>query len=426
MIALLHCCGMRSARFKIHTRSVALGDDGDLRWVSLIPEGPIFAHGMEWRFDADATDPDLLRFTFDDAVASLERWLTDFAPAIAIEHTKDGTAAGYLRRIRVLTKAEAAAHGLAQSAPRMMYGGLDITSPRWLAAFDAGEVPYVSPNIRAWASTERESEPAYPFAIGEVSFVTIPQVKAQQIPVADMRGVSLSEGVSMKMTSAEFAAYCAEQGMEQVAIDELIGKLFGAAHEEAHKAMEMESAAADEDPEAIEAAAVAELERAAEMEKSGEELDKADEAMLADEVKRLRSALLAEKRARAAFVVKSSLSGRNVSPATESLLRDAYLAGNGKFEALLKDLGHTARPGAAAPVAVARKVAPIGPQVRGASLAECIADGKRFDALSDDEQWNRICELSDKEGIAHWQAASWIRFGRTPDSVLELRNSRAR
>lgn len=417
---------MHSARFKIKTRSVALGDDGDLRWVSLIPEGPIFAHGMEWRFDAESTDPDLLRFTFDDAVESLERWLADFAPAIAIEHTKDGTAAGYLRRIRVLDRAEAAAHGLSQSAPRMIYGGLDITSPRWLAAFDDGEVPYVSPNIRAWASTERESAPAYPFAIGEVSFVTIPQVKAQQIPVADMRGVSLSEGNTMKMTSAEFAAYCADQGMEQAAIDELIGKLFGAAHEEAHKQMEMESVAADEDAEAIEAAAVAELQRAAEMEKSEDELDKADEAMLADEVKRLRSALLAEKRARAAFVVKSSLGNRNVSPATEALLRDAYLSGNGKFESLLKDLGHTARPMSAAPAATPRKVAPIGPMARTASLAECIADGKRFDALSDDDQWARICELSDKEGIAHWQAASWIRFGRTPDSVLELRNARTR
>jgi hypothetical protein len=413
---------MHSARFKIKTRSVALGDDSDLRWVSLIPEGPIFAHGMEWRFDAESTDPDLLRFTFDDAVESLERWLADFAPAIAIEHTKDGTAAGYLRRIRVLDRAEAAAHGLSQSAPRMIYGGLDITSPRWLAAFDDGEVPYVSPNIRAWASTERESAPAYPFAIGEVSFVTIPQVKAQQIPVADMRGVSLSEGNKMKMTSAEFAAYCADQGMEQAAIDELIGKLFGAAHEEAHKAMEMETVAADEDAEAVEAAAAA----AAEMEKTEDELDKADEAMLADEVKRLRSALLAEKRARAAFVVKSSLGNRNVSAATEALLRDAYLAGNGKFESLLKDLGHTARPMSAAPAAAPRKVAPIGPMARTASLAECIADGKRFDALSDDDQWTRICELSDKEGIAHWQAASWIRFGRTPDSVLELRNARAR
>jgi hypothetical protein len=416
---------MHSARFKLRTRSIALGDDGDLRWVSLIPEGPIFAHGMEWRFDADSTDPDLLRFTFDDAVESLERWLGDFAPAIAIEHTKDGTAAGYLRRIRVLTRAEAAAHGLSQASPRMIYGGLDITSPKWAEAFDAGEVPYVSPNIRAWASTERESAPAYPFAIGEVSFVTIPQVKAQQIPVADMRGVSLSEGNTMMMTSAECAAYCVEQGMEQTAIDELIGKLFGAAHEEAHKAMEMETVAA-EDPEAIEAAAVAELERAAEMEKAEDELDKADEAMLADEVKRLRTALLAEKRARAAFAVKSSLGNRNVSPATEALLRDAYLAGGGKFEALLKDLGHTPRPAAPAARPVPRAVAPIGPNVRSASLAECIADGKRFDALTDDQQWERICELSDKEGIAHWQAASWIRFGRTPDSVLELRNARTR
>ena len=40
---------MRSARYKVRTQSVALGDDSDLRWVSMIPEGAIFAHGMEWR-----------------------------------------------------------------------------------------------------------------------------------------------------------------------------------------------------------------------------------------------------------------------------------------------------------------------------------------------------------------------------------------
>ena len=122
---------MRSARYKVRTQSVALGDDSDLRWVSMIPEGAIFAHGMEWRFDADATDPDNLRFTFDDAVESLERWLADFAPAVAIEHDKNGTAAGYLRRIRVLTASEATGYGIKQPAPRMIYGGLDLTSPRW-------------------------------------------------------------------------------------------------------------------------------------------------------------------------------------------------------------------------------------------------------------------------------------------------------
>ena len=268
---------MRSSRFKLRTQSVALGDDGDLRWVSLIPEGAIFAHGMEWRFDADATDPDALRFTFDDAVESLQRWLADFAPAVAIEHDKNGTAAGYLRRIRVLTAEEAARHGIAQPAPRMIYGGLDLTSPRWAEAFDAGEVPYVSPNIRAWAGTERDSAPTYPFAIGEVSFVTIPQIKAQQVPVASMRGVALSEGGKMTMTKEELTGYCADMGMDPAKIEELIGKLFAGAHEEAH-ALNPDLA---EDPEAIEAAAVAELEKAAEMEKA-EEDKKDDEALLSE------------------------------------------------------------------------------------------------------------------------------------------------
>lgn len=407
---------MRSSRFKLRTQSVALGDDSDLRWVSLIPEGAIFAHGMEWRFDSDVTDPDNLKFVFDDAVESLQRWLADFAPAVAIEHDKNGTAAGYLRRIRVLTAAEAAGHGIAQPAPRMIYGGLDLTSPRWAEAFDAGEVPYVSPNIRAWAGTERDSAPAYPFAIGEVSFVTIPQIKAQQVPVAQMRGVALSEGGKMTMTKEELTGYCADMGMDPAKIEELIGKLFGAAHEEAH-ALQPDLA---EDPEAIEAAAVAELQKAAEMEKAEEK--KEDEALLSENG-RLRRELAAAKRAFATASVRQRLGARKVSAATEALLTDAFLRGGDKFEALLSDLGTAPKAAPAAAPVAARSVAPVARVSSDANLAECLTDYRKFDALSDDDQWARICELSERENIAHWQAASWIRFSRMPDSVREKRAS---
>jgi len=404
---------MRSARYKVRTQSVALGDDSDLRWVSMIPEGAIFAHGMEWRFDADATDPDNLRFTFDDAVESLERWLADFAPAVAIEHDKNGTAAGYLRRIRVLTAAEAAGYGIRQPAPRMIYGGLDLTSPRWAEAFDAGEVPYVSPNIRAWASTERDSAPGYPFAIGEVSFVTIPQIKSQQVPVAEMRGVALSEGVKMNgMTMEDCAAYCADAGLDATAIEALMAKLFPDMHKASHEA----NPDLAEDPEAIEAAAVAELEKAAELEK------KEDEALLSENG-RLKRELAAAKRAFAASAVRQRLGARKVSAATESMLADAFMQGGTKFEALLADLGGSkAAPAAAAPVA-ARTVAPIARTSADANLAECLTNYAKFDALTDDQQWERICELADKESIAHWQAASWIRYSRMPDSVRERRAS---
>jgi hypothetical protein len=289
----------------------------------------------------------------------------------------------------VLTAVEAAALGIEQRVPRMVYGGLDFTSPMWADRFDAGEIPYVSPNIRAYAATEVDEFPAYPFAIGEVSLVTIPQIKSNQIPVADMRGVSLSEGASMKMTMDECAAYCAENGMDQAAIIEMIGKLFAGAHEEAHK-LDPELA---EDPEAIEAAAIEELERAAELEK-GE--------------------------ATALAHVRVGLAGRKVSPVTESMLADAYLAGGGKFDAMLKDIGGV-RAGAAP-----RTVAPVAGSGRSVSLSDVMgpANFAKWDNLSDDAQWGFISELAKKEGIAPHLAASWIRFGRTPDSVIEMRASK--
>jgi hypothetical protein len=99
----------------------------------------------------------------------------------------------------------------------MIYGGLDVTSPEWAARFDAGEVPYISPNIRASASTELDGGARFPFAIGEVSFVTVPQIKTQQVPVAAMRGVSLSEGGPMKFADM-MGASCAELGLDQAKV----------------------------------------------------------------------------------------------------------------------------------------------------------------------------------------------------------------
>lgn len=405
---------MRTAKPKFNCRAAILGDDSGLRWVSLLPEGVINAHGQQWRFNADATNPDALQFKFDDAVESLTNWLNNFAPAIAIEHEKNGKAAGYLRRIKVLTKDDAAKLGINQAAPRMIYGGLDITSPFWADAFDAGEIPYVSPNIRAWAGTEADETPRYPFAIGEVSFVTIPQIKSAQIPVADLRGISLSEG-NIMTTREDLAAYCTEKGMAQSDIDDMLLQVFGPIHDELHKEMDMEKAVEDIEAGTDEADAVK-----AEAEK---EVDKEDEALLS-EINRLKAALLSEKRARATFVVKSALGNRKVSTATEAALADAYLTDASKYQALLKDFGHTIKP-SVAPAAAPRSVMPMARAGASVNLADCLADGSKFDALSDDSQWALICDLADKEKCNHWQAASWLRYGRMPDSVQELRNSGA-
>jgi hypothetical protein len=256
--------------------------------------------------------------------------------------------------------------------------------------------------------------------------VTIPQIKAQQVPVADLRGVSLSEGADMAMTQEECAAYCAELGLDDEKTAALIGKLFKAAHEEAHAA----NPELAEDPEAIEAAAIAELEKAKGIEEAveavkaeeEEEEPKEDEALLSEVIK-LKRELAIAKRTAALAAVRSALGNRKVSSATETMLADAFIAGKGKFEALLSDLAPAAAVKAAAPVA--RTVAPVGVGAREANLTEALKPGsKHFADLSDDDQWKLITELSAKENITVGLAASWLSMGRTPDAVLELKSTR--
>jgi hypothetical protein len=386
-------------RFRIRTNEVNLADDGSLRWVSLLPEGRINAHGTVWDLSADKTDADKLRFRFDDVVSSLEDWLQEFAPPIAVEHQKDGTAAGYLRSIRVLTKEEAAKLGIKQPASRMIYGGLDVTSPEWAARFDAGEVPYISPNIRASASTELDGGARFPFAIGEVSFVTVPQIKTQQVPVAAMRGVSLSEGGPMKFADM-MGAYCAELGLDQAKVEELLKMVSAAAMAEAPKLEEVsiEVEAKKEDEEAV----------------------KAEEEAPLSEVASLRAELQRVKRSAASEKVKSAIAGRKVSAATEALLTDALVAGKtATFDALLSDLAPvSAKTAAAAP----RTVSPVAPGIshgNSLNLSEVMGNMTKWNDLSDAEQVRAISDLAEKEGVDPIDAWCWIRDGKAPTAVEE-------
>jgi hypothetical protein len=386
-------------RPRIRTNEVNLGDDGALRWVSLLPEGKIHAHGTVWDLAAAKTDPEKLQFRFDDVVTSLEAWLEEFAPPIAVEHVKDGTAAGYLRSIRVLTAGEAAKLGIKQPASRMIYGGLDVTSPEWAARFDAGEVPYISPNIRAGASTETDRR--FPFGIGEVSFVTVPQIKTQQVPVAEMRGVSLSEGNTMKFADM-MGAYCNELGLDQAKVEELLKMVSAAAMAEAPRLEEapIEVEAEKEDEEAVKATAEAPM----------------------SEVASLRAELLRVKRAAASEKVKSAITGRKVSSAMETLLTDALVAGKtATFEALLSDLAPvSAKVAAAAP----RTVAPVAPGMshgNSLNLSDVMGNMTKWNDLSDVEQVKVITDLAETQNIDPIDAWCWIRDGKAPTAVEEKR-----
>jgi hypothetical protein len=389
--------GTNNTRLQVRTNEVNLGDDSSLRWVSLLPEGKIHAHGTVWDLAADKTDVDKLRFRFDDVVSSLEAWLQEFAPPIAIEHVKDGTAAGYMKAIRVLTAAEAKKHGIRQPSPRMIYAGLDVTSPEWAKRFDGGEVPYISPNIRAGATTEADATSRFPFGIGEVSFVTVPQIKTQQVPVAEMRGVSLSEGGTMKFADM-MGAYCAELGLDQAKVEELL-KLVSAA-----------------------AAAEPGVESSVEVEakKEDEAVSKAEEEAPMSELASLRAELERVKRDAASEKVKAAVAGRKVSAATEALLTDALVAGKtATFEALLADLAPVA---AAKAVPAPRAIAPVAPGIvhgNSVNLSDVMGNAAKFAELSDADQVKAITDLAESKGIDTIDAWCWIRDGKAPAAVEE-------
>ena len=369
---------------RLKAASVDLRDGSSLRWVSLLPEGPIHVRGTKWDLGADVTDLENLSFRFDDWVGSLEKWLTVYSPPIAIEHETNGMGAGYLRCIRVLTRDEAALYDINQPCERMVYAGLDVTSPTWAQRFDDGEVVYISPNIRAGATTEASDE-VYLFGIGEVSFVTIPQVKSQQVPVAEMRGVSLSEGVTMK---EKLAAYCAEMGLDPAKIEELL-RLVAAAAEEAPKTeMSVEIEAEKKDEEAM---------------KPGAELSE------------LKAEVVALRHANAVQAVRSDLAGKRVSDAAVNTLAAAYLSDKAGYSALLKDIAP-----ASAAVAATRTVAPVA-AAANANLGEVMGKVQAFAALSDDEQYSLITNLAEKEGCSQIAAWCWIRDGKIPSEVLEQR-----
>jgi hypothetical protein len=185
----------------------------------------------------------------------------------------------------------------------------------------------------------------------------------------------------------KLAAYCADMGLDPAKIEELL-RLVAAAAEEAPKTeMSVEIEAEKKDEEAM---------------KSGAEM-----ASLKEEVKNLYMANAIQS-------VRADLAGRRLSDAAMNALAGAFLSDKASYAALLKDMAP-----ASAAVASARTVAPVAAAT--ANLGEVMGKVQAFAALSDDEQYSLIVNLSEKEGCSQIAAWCWIRDGKIPSEVLEQR-----
>ena len=218
------------------------------------------------------------------------------------------------------------------------------------------------------------------------------------------------------MTKADCAAYCAEQGMADEAVAELLMKLFGAAHEEMHAANpELAEDAESVDPTIDGDAAVE------------EEEEKAKPEALLGEIARLKASLIKERKGNALTAVTADLKGRKLSDATKSKLVEAYLGDKVGYRAMVQDLGGAVMTAKPTVVTAARTSAPMAPGVGGlnASLAECLVNPSRFGDLTEDAQWGMIVDLAERENCDAWLAASWLGTGKMPQTIVELRNNRS-
>ena len=194
-------------------------------------------------------------------------------------------------------------------------------------------------------------------------------------------------------------AYCAELGLDQAKVEELL-KLVSAA-----------------------AAAEPGIESSVEIEakKEDEAVSKAEEEAPMSEIASLRAELERVKRSAASEKVKSAVAGRKVSAATEALLTDALVAGKtATFEALLSDLASAPVPAKAAPAP--RAISPVAPGIthgNSLNLSDVMGNMAKWNDLSDADQLKAITDLSESKGIDPIDAWCWIRDGKAPVAVEE-------
>lgn len=355
-----------------HAR-ITLGDEKGtaLRWVHLFGEAPIHVRGAVWDMGASETDPEKNRWRFDDAVKSVEAQLADYHPPMLREHEHNGDGFGLMRRVRVLTRQEAAALGVKQASPRALYGGFEITDPVTLADYDNGRIQYVSPEFRALFRDDTGK--VHSLFVAEVSRVSSPVLKHQQTPVSELRGVSLGEK-SMKCSysdRAAMAAKCAEYGVDPEKVEDLLTSLLEGiqVEEERHTGI----------AEAEENKALEDLRKAQEAEEIAKKeaaMAKGDAAELSDRVKRLETDLRTERTARLAAAFRADFPGTTeIQRASALKLAETDEKG---ARALLSDIVKS-KP--AVPAAVA---AAMGPRTVGDSTVAPPTRGNASVTLSDD------------------------------------------
>lgn len=148
-------------------------DNERVLWA--LPKGQITdADGHVWDLDAPAYDPSTRSVPWSDVVSLVPKWTAAHNFPILFEHRVNGLVDGTAKRAVVMTREEAAGHGIDQPTDEAIYIVAALNDDT-LADYDAGRLPYQSPRIRlGYVDDDGEH---WRIALPEVSFTANPRVK---------------------------------------------------------------------------------------------------------------------------------------------------------------------------------------------------------------------------------------------------------
>lgn len=157
-----------------------------------LPRGPWSrSDGVVFDLDAEVDDIENRRLTWDTTVASLSEWIALARPPVLMNHNSNGDNEGQSRRLVVLKKAQAEAHGIEQPTDEAAYVSAELVESR-LRAYDEGKNPTMSPHVQLGYvdSTGRR----WPIVLREISFAADQRLKPQH--ARNLTSARLSEGAA--------------------------------------------------------------------------------------------------------------------------------------------------------------------------------------------------------------------------------------
>lgn len=127
---------------------------------------------------------------FEAVSSSVIRQLAHYQPPVLRQHDRDADSYGRVVDARVLTREQAAEHGVRLKTDRALFAKVAFTPVGW-ALLSEGRAPYTSPGFQLGYTDETRSR-TWDAWLHELSLVTVPHQQVSQPPIDETRRIQMA------------------------------------------------------------------------------------------------------------------------------------------------------------------------------------------------------------------------------------------